>query len=196
MKKSMTIFLCLISAVSCTRKKRVDDLAFKFCDKVTSNKSEYLKCFTDIVECYNQSSDQFDNDQKFIECARLFQVNEPTAQSFKYTPSIHEADLDEEIWREIENLDTVDIRRKNKKEKSETKPEPKPESKPVKNETPKVEYKQLPPEPELARTLPKEPKWMKNERLKKEAAEKAETEMTPTPSPQPTAPTEEKPFDF
>jgi hypothetical protein len=104
----------IIFNFDCVRKKRLDNLTFKFCDKVTESKADYSNCFTDVSECYEKSSDKFDPDLKFIECARLFKVKEPNYQPFKYTPTTDEDDLDEQIWREIENLDAADekIRRK------------------------------------------------------------------------------------
>lgn len=162
------VLLSLAVFISCTPKARVDDLAFKFCDKVTSNKSEYLKCFTDIVECHNKSFKEFDADLKFIECARLFQVQEPSTQPFKYVPSMSDTKIDEDIWRELENLDMSDSKRKKPKPRSEPKTETaKVETKPKeekKKETPyNYDEKKTPSEaPEgVARKLPTETKWSK-----------------------------------
>lgn len=116
------LFLILPTLVylhfGCVRKKRLDDLAFKFCDKVTESKTDYLRCFTDVSECYEKSSDKFDPNLKFIECARLFKVKEPNYQPFKYVPTYEDLndDLDAEIWKEIENLDAADEKRKKKPE--------------------------------------------------------------------------------
>lgn len=172
MKKTGTLTFALMAFVSCKPKNRVDDLAFKFCDKVSVSKTEYLKCFTDIVECHSKSSDKFDNDLKFIECARLFQVNEPTAQPFKYLPTINENDLDEEVWREIENLDRADDKKKKTQAKVEYRTLDEPKPKPAPKPTPKPK-----PSPEIARELPKEVKW-KVDALKKEKeeADKAKAE--------------------
>lgn len=207
MKKTAIVMMSLLSLAGCKQKNKVDDLAFKFCDKVTNNKSEYLKCFTDIVECHAKSSDQFDNEIKFIECARLFRVNEPTSQPFKYLPSINETDLDEEVWREIENLDKVDRTRKKKEEKNEPldfgsdKPEAAP--KPVVRAPPKIEYRTLPapkPKPKpaepkveptrtpedpskgIAKELPKEVKW-KLDKLKRESEEAKALEQSKAAEP-------------
>lgn len=165
------VLISLAVFISCTPKARVDDLAFKFCDKVTSNKSEYLKCFTDIVECHNKSFKEFDVDLKFIECARLFQVQEPSSQPFKYVPSVSDTKIDEDIWRELENLDMFDSKRKKQKSKTEQKTEPvksvedKPKDEKKKNETYNYdeEKKKIPSEaPEgVARKLPTDTKWSK-----------------------------------
>jgi len=111
----------------CTQKKRVDDLAFKFCDKVSPDKAEYLKCYTDIVECYNLSSNKFDSDLKFIECARLFQVKlPPPSVPKKFKPMLSDNEIDAEVWRQIEEMETIDPR-KRPKPKVETGSEPLPQ---------------------------------------------------------------------
>ena len=72
---------------------------------------EYGKCFTDISECYSQSSDKFDADQKFIACARLFQVKSPNSAvaPFKYNPA--DNDIDAQIWKELQNLENIEPRK-------------------------------------------------------------------------------------
>jgi hypothetical protein len=99
-------------------------------------------------------------------------VQEPTAQPFKYVPSLNETKIDEDIWRELENLDMSDAKRKKTKPKAEIKSEPKAEAKsePPKEEKKKAESynydkeeKKNPSEaPEgVARKLPTETKWSK-----------------------------------
>jgi hypothetical protein len=110
------IWIVLYVLFGCTQKKRVDDLAFKFCDKVSPDKAEYLKCYTDIVECYNLSSNKFDADMKFIECARLFQVKlPPPSVPKKFKPILSENEIDAEVWRQIEEMETIDPRKKPRK---------------------------------------------------------------------------------
>ena len=112
--KKKWIVLCIL--FGCTQKKRVDDLAFKFCDKVSPDKAEYLKCYTDIVECYNLSSNKFDSDMKFIECARLFQVKlPPPSVPKKFKPILSENEIDAEVWRQIEEMETIDPRKRPRK---------------------------------------------------------------------------------
>lgn len=181
--KNWILLIAIIPASFSCKKKRQDDMAFKFCDKVTSSKSEYLKCFTDIVECYDRSSDQFDEDMKFIECARLFQVAEPSREPFKYVPTISETDLDAEVWREIENLDAADATRR--------KPEPKVEPEKPKFEMRDDSIKPAKPKPKPHPVSNLKPKTEKAiERIKQEMEVK-DIEYKPKPDPVQPQPTPE-----
>lgn len=93
------VFLVLVSLLipSCTQRKKQDDMISKFCEHIPT--MSYQQCYTDLLECYDQSPEGMDDDHRtFVECARLFNAR-PSNQNNKISPETAKIlkDFDEEM---------------------------------------------------------------------------------------------------